>query len=385
VETAHTNGLWIFGYNRSYGANIPGEVGVADYVMSQGADGYVWDAEAEWESNSPWIGSAGPQKAWRLCSTVRAHWPSKFLAYAPFPIVSYHLSFPYKEFGYWCDAVLPQIYHSGWTGVTASVSGAINWADVNWANWQNSLHGSNDVVDGVRVWWTNAIKPLAPVAEVYGPSWRSPCSGVTSPINDRDVMVFTDYLAADPNCPSSGGYKGVSFWRADLHSAVQWSHIRASTIGAEPGVSKNIVLDDHAAVTDGSWTLVRTFANGLFFGSGCGTDTNSFGTNYLAHTRGSGAGFAEFSPPIQQAGEYEVFEWHPLRTDASARVPFIVQSGAASETVYVNQQRNAGNWTSLGRFHFEPSTNSSIRVTDGIPETNGVALVDALKLVFVSR
>ena len=108
VDTAHTNGLAIFGYNRSFGSNIVGEISIADYVFSQGADGFVWDAEAEWENNNSWIGSAGPSKAWRLCSTVRSNWPSRFLAHAPFPIISYHPSFPYKEFGYWCDAVMPQ-------------------------------------------------------------------------------------------------------------------------------------------------------------------------------------------------------------------------------------------------------------------------------------
>src|SRR5262249_46366012 len=106
VADAHQSGLWLFGYNRSYGANIKGEIAIADYVFHQGADGFVWDAEAEWESSSPWIGTSGAAKAWQLCSSVRSNWPTKFLAHAPFPIISYHLSFPYKEFGYWCDAVM---------------------------------------------------------------------------------------------------------------------------------------------------------------------------------------------------------------------------------------------------------------------------------------
>src|ERR1051326_9209990 len=57
VNAAHQNGLWIFGYNRSYGAHVKGEVAIADYVFHQGADGFVWDAEAEWESARPWIGN----------------------------------------------------------------------------------------------------------------------------------------------------------------------------------------------------------------------------------------------------------------------------------------------------------------------------------------
>ena len=108
VNIAHSNGIAVFGYNRSFGSNIVGEVSMADYVFNQGADGFVFDAEAEWENTTnmpptpdhPWI-TNGPAQAWQLCSTVRSNWPNKFLAHAPFPIIYFHSSFPYKEFGYW--------------------------------------------------------------------------------------------------------------------------------------------------------------------------------------------------------------------------------------------------------------------------------------------
>jgi len=383
VDTAHTHGLWIFGYNRSYGSNILGEIAIADFVFSQGADGYVWDAEAEWESSSPWIGPNGPAKAWQLCSTVRSNWPTKFLAHAPFPIISYHPTFPYKEFGYWCDAIMPQIYHSGWTGVVASASGGINWSDANWANWHKSLAHSNSLINGINIAWANAIKPLAPVAEVYGPSSQSLCAGVTAPLNDRDVMEFMDYLSANASCASPGGYRGVSFWRADLHAPAQWAHIKAATIGEVAGVVNNIVLDDRQGSVAGSWTAVRAFDNGLFFGCGSSTDTNSFGTGYLVHSPGTGESFVEFKPTITVPGNYDIFQWHPFRTDASARVPFVIAHHGGSTTVYANQQINPGNWTWLGRFDFSYGTDATIRVMDEIPETNAVAIADAVKLVFV--
>src|SRR5215204_1125395 len=78
---AHAHGIWIMGYNRSYGENVAAEIGISDYVFNQGADGFVWDAEGEWESDNPWIGANGPAKAWQLCSTVRSNWPTKFLAH----------------------------------------------------------------------------------------------------------------------------------------------------------------------------------------------------------------------------------------------------------------------------------------------------------------
>ncbi|MEY2429603.1 MAG: hypothetical protein QOJ40_2488, partial [Verrucomicrobiota bacterium] len=168
VKIAHTNGILIFGYNRSYGSNVVGEVAIADYLFAQGADGFVFDAEAEWESGHSWITNA-PAQAWQLCSTIRAHWPNKFLAHAPLPIIALHNSFPYKEFGYWCDAVMPQIYHFSTSGLKRSPSACINWSDVNWQTWQSKLGGSNSLMNGVRIYWTNSIKPLTPLQDVYGP------------------------------------------------------------------------------------------------------------------------------------------------------------------------------------------------------------------------
>src|SRR5256885_14550013 len=97
------------------------------------------------------------QRACAQCSTVRSNWPTKFLAHAPFPIIGVHNSFPYKEFGYWCDAVMPQIYHFSSSGLKHSSSACINWSDVNWQAWQSSLVGSNSLGNGVRIYWTNSI------------------------------------------------------------------------------------------------------------------------------------------------------------------------------------------------------------------------------------
>jgi hypothetical protein len=136
------------------------------------ADGFVWDAEAEWESNQTWIGTNGPALAWQLCSTVRSNWPTKFLAHSPFAIVGLHASFPYKEFGYWCDAMMPQIYHFS---ATKAPSAAINWTDANWTYYQKLWSGlAPGNINGMTVYWTNALKPLAPIQDVYGPPFSTP-------------------------------------------------------------------------------------------------------------------------------------------------------------------------------------------------------------------
>jgi hypothetical protein len=383
VDIAHANGLLIFGYNRSYGSNVLGEISVSDYIFNQGADGFVWDAESEWENTSPWIGNNGPALAWQLCSGVRSNWPNKFLVHAPFPIISFHSSFPYKEFGYFSDTVMPQVYHSGWTGVKGTASGGINWSDVNWASWQRSLVGSNSIVNGTMIFWTNSIKPLALLENVYGGGGSSPCEGGTSAQNFKDVMEFMDYVAADPHAVTSGGYKGANFWRADLHGATQWGYIKAGTSGNFTGAVNNIVIDDPRAVTVGGWSPVRTFYNGSFYGNGSGVDTNSFGTNYLTHAQGTGANYVQFTPNIAVPGDYDLYEWHPYRAEASAGVPFIINYNGGSSTIFANQQTNTGNWSLLGRFNFLAGTSGTVRITDAIAEPTGIAIADGLKLVFV--
>ncbi|MDB6125119.1 MAG: Fibronectin type domain protein [Pedosphaera sp.] len=388
VNIAHANGILIFGYNRSYGSNVLGEIAISDYVFNQGADGFVWDAEAEWESNQTWIGTNGPAKAWQLCSTVRSNWPTKFLAHAPFPIIAVHASFPYKEFGYWCDSVMPQIYHFSSTGIKGSPSACINWSDVNWASWQNSLVGKSTNVNGVTYYWTNAIKPLAPVTDVYGPPTGQPRAGsVEITVPNEDVREFIDYLATDPNPITLGGYKGVSFWRSDEHSSVQWAYIKDGTSGSFTGTVNNIVIDDPKASVVGAWTAVKVFGATTgaptYYGA-TGTDTNSFGTNYLSKVQGSGSAYVQFTPNIITAGDYDMYQWHPERTNASASVPHVITYNGGTTTVNANQQTNSGNWTLLGRFNFAAGTSGNIRVTDGIPEAGAVAIADGIKLVYVA-
>jgi len=386
VNIAHSHGIKVFGYNRSYGGDIPGEIEISDYVFREGADGFVWDAEAEWESNKPWIGANGPALAWALCGAVRTNWPNKFLAHAPFPIISYHSSFPYKEFGYWCDAIMPQIYFFNWTGVKRSPSGGIDWTDANWTSWQNSLVGTYSVVNGQTIYWTNSIKPLAPVNNVYGeiiPGGSSCFGNSVSTMPDKNVMEFIDYLSCDPNGVTAGGYQGANFYRTDLHGVGQFANIGAGISGSFPGIVNNIVIDSPRVTASGSWTSVRTFSNGAFYGNGSGTDTNSFGTNYLTRSQGSGSAYVQFTPAIIVPGDYRVFQWHPYRADASASVPHTISYNGGSTTVYANQQTNDGNWSLLGTFNFAAGDSGYIRVTDGIAESGAVAIADGVKLVFV--
>jgi hypothetical protein len=210
VKAAHDAGLWAFGYNRSIGTNIAGEIAIADHVFNAGADGFVFDAEAEWESARL---PNNASRATQLCWVVRSHWPGKFLAYSPFAYRDSHATFPYKEFGFYCDAVMPQVYFVQF-GETPTA--AVQTMNSQWLRWQKGLKGV----------WTNAIKPLAPA----GQGWGSTNSAVTPAL----VSEFVNALRTVEPPATPGGYQGVSWWRAELRPATVHEAIRTNLLGLAP-------------------------------------------------------------------------------------------------------------------------------------------------------
>ncbi len=206
VNAGHAAGLWVFGYNRSNGLNIPGESAISDYVFNMGADGFVFDAEIEWESQNLPNNAA---LATQLCSMVRSNWPNKFLAHSPFPYINSHSSFPYKEFGYYCDAAMPQDY---WIEIGVTPTTMVANMNSQWKSWQNGLTGK----------WVNSIKPIV----AAGQGWSSASGTVTA----AQVTEFYTALKTQAGPATAGGYKGINFWRAELHPMEIWDAIRTNDI-----------------------------------------------------------------------------------------------------------------------------------------------------------
>lgn len=216
VHHAHAAGLLIFAYTYSFDDDIQGEINMASRCFALGADGWIIDGEDGWESGG--TGTNGPARALQYGAGLRALFPNKFIAHAPYPIIRFHSSFPYKEFGSFCDAVMPQAY---WTEIYGDgpnvVASMVNDMESEYRNWQNSLAGV----------WTNSIKPIVPIAQ----AWSS-ASGVTT---GAEIDEFYDRLRTNPNPASVTGYRGVNFWRADLKTADMWDAIRTNSLGDVPG------------------------------------------------------------------------------------------------------------------------------------------------------
>src|SRR5258706_1020136 len=111
---------------------------------------------------------------------------------------------------------------------------------------------------------------------------------------------------------------------------------------------------------------------------------DSFGTNYLTNPHGTGANTAQFTPTIIVPGDYNVYQWHPTVTNASASVPHLINYNGGSMTVHANQTTNGGNWTLLGKFNFLAGSSGYVRVTDSTLDSGTFAIVDGIKFSFVA-
>lgn len=209
VTAAHAAGLKIFGYTRSYGKDVPGELNIITNILNLGADGYVIDAEQEWESQ---ILSSNTVKALQLVQPIKALFPTRFLAHSPQMYIHFHATFPYIQFGLYCDAVMPQAY---WKSFGITPAQCVADMDTDWRNWQNGLSGTN----------RNAIKPIVPVAQGWTPS--------TNATTGAEILQFHTATTNDANPASVGGYHGVNYFRSELHSADIWAGIAAVTYPAQ--------------------------------------------------------------------------------------------------------------------------------------------------------
>ena len=87
-------------------------------------------------------------------------------------------------------------------------------------------------------------------------------------------------------------------------------------------------------------------------------------------------------PNIQTAGFYEVYEWHPQGSNRTTNAPHVITYNGGTQTLYVNQKVNGGNWNYLGTFSFAAGTAGNVRITDAFADAGQVVLADAVKFVY---
>lgn len=333
ITRAHTAGLKIFGYQRVWGVNLTAEINAGKQCLASGADGYIIDAEAEFEGKA--------SQATTMMNSLRASYPTAFIAHAPFPYIDYHTSFPYVEFGKKCDAVMPQCY---WTAIGVTPTKMVSDLDAQWKKWQTT--------------WTNqgngaAVKPIVPIGQAYDGTPGS------------EITTFVNALKNDASPATAGGYKGVSFWSCQHHNADEWAAIGAATIGSSGGSGgSGIVVDNTNATVVGSWDTGASAAD-------------RYGSDYRFKSAGTGSAYLQYAPTLT-AGSYQVYEWHSQGTNRATAAPHVITYSGGSTTVYVNQQANGGKWNLLGTYSFAAGTSGNVKITDNFSGSSYVAIADAV-------
>ena len=373
VHAAHKAGLKIFGYSRSDGKDVPAEVALAATVYELGADGFIIDAEAEWESSR--LGDKGPELAVQLCTSIKKRYPNKFLGHSPMPIISKHSSFPYKEFGLYCDAVLPQAY---WTSIGVSPKRMVEWMDEEWRTWQASLKGDD----------RRAIKPLAPVAQGWSPSASKTLSG-------KEIVEFVDALNEDKQPASITGYKSVSYWRSDLHTQSMWHGIRHAKIGernktpfvpSPEDAAPPVATADNEKQQEGDFVLDDSQPEVSLSGAWLiGKQNHGFyGTNYVWATTvtGNATATAVYRPEIAQSGEYDIYIMYLAHQNRSRKAPWFVSCSTGTEIVEVDETIEAGGWRLIATGKpFIAGSEGYISVSNDTDEQSKIVIADAVRFV----
>lgn len=148
IKLAHDAGLKVLTWNYSKPTTWAPEIHHISSLYEEGVDGHIINAEDEWE---------GYQKDAEifLASLRKKIGTDKFLAYSTFAFYNFHGTFPYGQFGRYCDAVMPQLY----------------WTEQNQPYAQSAELMDKAFKDMAKA-HTDAVKPVYPVGSAYGKGYR---------------------------------------------------------------------------------------------------------------------------------------------------------------------------------------------------------------------
>jgi len=124
-------------------------------------------------------------------------------------------------------------------------------------------------------------------------------------------------------------------------------------------------LGQNPASYSGSWSQVSVSSrSGYYLATGWGENSEPY-----AKTTNVGAA-ATYTPQINIAGDYEVFEWHPdtsadSQGNGCTNMSVNIYYSGNSTTKLINQTVGAGKWNSLGTYNFDATSNERVVMTAG--------------------
>lgn len=176
-------GFRVLGWSYCHGDDPLLEAEIAIKAARAGADGHIFDVEAEFEGKA--------EAATELGARVRdALGPAYFLGYAPLPVIDFHLSLPYLQFNRFCQAVLPQFY---WKELGRF--GDLELLFEQWEKWAQR--------------WKQAGEPaptLFPIGQAYGA------------VSASEIRAFVQAC-------QQRGLEGYSFWEWSQMGQEPWEAV----------------------------------------------------------------------------------------------------------------------------------------------------------------
>jgi len=198
INACHQAGIKVYAWGYVYGNAPEEEAQKAIDSLKLGADGYVWDVEAEFAYKS--------EAAAILCEKVRryvdTHCPEKILGYSTFSRVhrggevTWAEKLPLEVFDRHCDVAMPQVY---WKDFGVSPEKAVYQMCQAWLQMQES--------------WSPGKEP-APIIPI-GLAYR----------RDKGVK-YTPPEEVSRFLEAAKGYYGVSFWKAELMAPEHWEALK---------------------------------------------------------------------------------------------------------------------------------------------------------------
>ncbi len=156
MQALRVAGMRVWGWHYIYGSDPLGEARIAiQRLQALGLDGYVVDAEAEFEQS----GKASAART--FMSELRNSFPDLPIALSSFRYPNYHRTFPWVDFLEKCDFNMPQVY------------------------WEQAHNPATQLATSV-----NEFKKLTPFRQIYptGPGYKANGWAPT----DADTKAFLD-------------------------------------------------------------------------------------------------------------------------------------------------------------------------------------------------
>lgn len=183
VDRLHAAGIRVYGWSYDVPDKIQDQFAVAQRVHDLGADGFLVDAETEWD-NDPDADAHAAEYAGLLATLAG---PNFSILDAPWDVVKFHRSFPFTAFSSCMAARCPQNYH-----VAHGMSARRSW-DRFVASW--AKYGAQRPA---------AVRPLIPSLSTWGT------------VTTDDIRLL-ERLAFEAGCP------GVLHWVWDSVPDAIWA------------------------------------------------------------------------------------------------------------------------------------------------------------------